>query len=364
VIRRQIRLIDLNDVKKIREIDSMDSLITTENYHIQFEEGLKIAESFEIEKPARKFHELVVLGTGGGSSVAAGLLRSYLFDELEIPVIINQGYNVPAFLNEDSLVIVTSHSGNTEEILSAFEQAKAKNAYMIAITAGGELQKKCAENNIPCLIVPRDIGHPRRDLGYIFIPLLVIMSKLGLVSDKTSEVRELIEMFAKLSRKYGADVPVEDNLAKQIAMDLYGYIPLVYGSLDYYDSVAWRIKNQFGENSKLLAFYNNIPNLHHDEAVGWEMPEELISKFYLILLRDDELDTPKIKKRKDITAEILLNRMGKVRELYAEGPNRLCRMFSLVYLGDFITLYTPIYRGVDPTPVNIINLFKQKMAGM
>lgn len=356
-------MIDLNDVAKVRQIDSMDSLITTEKYDIQFEEGLKIAESFKIEKSIRIFHELIILGTGGGSSVAAGLLRSYLFDELHIPVIINQGYDIPAFIDEDSLVFVISHSGNTEETLSAFEQAKSSGAQMIAITAGGRLEEKCPENQIPCLIVPPDIGHPRRDLGYIYIPLLVILSKLGLISDKSAEIQELIGMFSKLKQQYGADVPVEDNLAKQIAVELYGYIPLIYGSSDYYDSVAWRIKNQFGENSKLMAFYNNIPNLHHDEAVGWEMPEDLISKFYLILLRDEELDTPRIKKRKDITAEMLSSRMGKVREVYAQGQSRLCRMFSLVYLGDFITLYAPIYRGVNPTPVDIVNIFKKKMAG-
>lgn len=357
-------MIDLNDVTKIRQMDSMDSLITTEKYDIQFEEGLKIAESFKIKNKAHNFHELVILGTGGGSSVAAGLLRSYLFDELRIPVIINQGYDVPNFLDGDSLVFVISHSGNTEETLSAFDQAKSRGARVIAITAGGRLQEKCTESQIPCPIVPRDIGHPRRDLGYIFIPLLVILSKLELISDKTVEIKDLIRMFSQLKKEYSADVPVESNLAKQIAIELHGYIPLIYGSLDYYDSVAWRIKNQFGENSKLMAFYNNIPSLHHDEAVGWEMPENLISKFYLILLRDDELDTPRIKKRKDITAEMLTSRMGKVREVYAQGQSRLCRMFSLVYLGDFITLYAPIYRGVDPTPVNIVNLFKKKMSGM
>ncbi len=355
-------MIDLNDVEKVRQIDSMSSLLTTEGYDTQFEEGLKIAENFKIEKPMHNFHELVILGTGGGSSVAAGLLRSYLFDELDIPVIINQGYNVPAYVDENSLIFVISHSGNTEETLSAFEQVKSKGAYMLAITAGGLLQDKCAENQIPCFIVPQDIGHPRRVLGYIFIPMLALLSKLGLISDKTHDIQQLISLFSELKQKYGVAVPVKDNPAKQIAMELYGYIPLVYGSLDYYDSVAWRIKNQFGENSKLMAFYNVIPNLHHDEAVGWDMPEDLISKFYLILLRDDELDSHKIKKRKDITAEMLSSRMGKVRQVYAEGPNRLCRMFSLVYLGDFITLYAPIYRGVDPTPVNIINLFKTKMA--
>lgn len=355
-------MVDLDNVEKVREIDSMNSLSATENYDLQFEEAINIAQNFEIDKPNRIFQEIVVLGTGGGSSVAAGLLRSYLFDELNIPVIINQGYNIPACVDKDSLVLAISHSGNTEETLSAYEQAVKAGAHIVAVTAGGKLKEMCQKDNVPCLIIPYDIGHPRRDIGYIFVPMVVILSKLGLIEDKTEDLKSLVDLFGDLKNRYGADIPTKQNEAKQIAAELHGHIPLVYGSLDYYDSVAWRIKNQFGENSKLMAFYNVIPNLHHDEAVGWDMPAELISKFYLILLRDDELDSPKIKKRKDITAEMLSSRMGKVRQVYAEGPNRLCRMFSLVYLGDFITLYAPIYRGVDPTPVNIINLFKQKMA--
>lgn len=355
-------MIDLNDVKKIRELDSMGSLITTENYDKQFAEGVELVKDFQVPKLPDRIDELVLLGTGGGSSISGGLIRSLLFDELKLPVIINQGYNIPAFVDEHSLVFVVSHSGNTEETLNALSQAMKTGAVIIAITAGGKLKEIAAQHNIPLLIVPADIGHPRRDLGYIFIPMLIMLSKMGLISDKTADIQETIALFAELNKQYNPEVPVKDNLAKQIAQELYGYIPLVYGSLDNLDVVAWRWKNQFGENSKLMAFWNVIPNLHHDEAVGWDMPEELIKKFYLIMLRDDVLDSEKIKKRKDITAQILSERMGHVRQVYAKGNSRLARLFSLIYLGDFVTLYTPIYRGVDPTPVEVINLFKRKMA--
>jgi len=355
-------MIDLNDVKKIRELDSMGSLVTTENYDKQFAEGLELVKDFKVPALPNRVDEIVLLGTGGGSSVSGGMIRSLLFDELKLPVIINQGYNIPAFVDGNSLIFVVSHSGNTEETLSALSQAMETAATIIAITSGGKLKEIAQENDIPLLIVPADIGHPRRDLGYIFIPMLVMLTKMGLISDKTSDIKETINLFTELNKQYNPEVPIERNLAKQIAQEIYGYIPLIYGSLDNLDAVAWRWKNQFGENSKLMAFWNVIPNLHHDEAVGWDMPKELIEKFYLIMLRDDVLDSPKIKKRKDITVQILSDRMGKVREVYATGNSRLARLFSLVYLGDFVTLYTPIYRGVDPTPVEVINLFKRKMA--
>lgn len=352
----------LNDVKKIRELDTMGSVKFTEEYDKQFAEAFKLAEGFDPGQAANRTDEIVLLGTGGGSSVAGGLLRSYLFNEIKVPVIINQGYNIPAFVDENSLVFVVSHSGNTEEILSAYGQAVRSGARMIAITSGGRLQDMCKNNHVPCLVVPHDIGHPRRDIGYIFVPMLVILSKLGIIEDKTKDIESLIELFGSLRKEYGAEVPVEKNLAKQIAIVLCGHIPLIYGSLDFYDSVAWRWKNQFGENSKLMAFYNIMPNLHHDEAVGWDMPEDEMEKLYLIMLRDDKLDSAKIAKRKDITAGILKERMGGVKQVYASGDNTLARMFSLIYLGDFVTLYTPIYRGVDPTPVDVVNYFKKKMA--
>jgi bifunctional phosphoglucose/phosphomannose isomerase (EC 5.3.1.8 len=354
--------VDLNDANKIREIDTMGSIKFTEEYDKQFKEAIDLAEAFDVKKLNGKIDEVVILGTGGGSSVAGGFLRSYLFDELRAPVIVNQGYNIPSFVDENSLVLVVSHSGNTEETLSAYGQAVSTGAHIIAITAGGQLKERCERDNVPCLLVPYDIGHPRRDIGYIFVPMVIILNKLGLIEDKTEDLKSLIDLFGELKKEYGAEVPIEKNLAKQIAMEIYGHIPLIYGSLDFYDSVAWRWKNQFGENSKLMGFYNVIPNLHHDEAVGWDMPESEIKKLYLIMLRDDELDSKKIKKRKDITASILRDRMGGIREVYARGNNRLARMFSLIYLGDFVTLYTPVYRGIDPTPVDVINLFKRKMA--
>lgn len=355
-------MVDLNDVKAIREMDSRDSLKTTENYDKQFKEGLELVKNFNLPELNRNIDEIILLGTGGGSSVTGGILRSLLFNELKQPFIINQAYNIPAFVDKNTLVFVISHSGNTEEILSSYEQAKKTGAYMVAVTAGGKLGEKCKKDNVPCLIVPADIGHPRRDLGYILVPLIAILSKLGLISDKTGDINETIDLFTELNKKLNPEVPIESNHAKQIAKGIYGHIPLIYGSMDHYDSVAWRWKNQFGENGKLLAFYNVIPNLHHDEAVGWDTPKELIEKFYLIMLRDDVFDSDKIKKRKDITASILKDRMGHVEFVYATGKSLLARMFSLIYLGDFVSLYTPIYRGVDPTPVDVINLFKRKMA--
>lgn len=352
----------LNDSQALRKLDSLDSLATTEAYSQQFAQGLELAAKFLMPQSHRQdYHEILVLGTGGGSSIAGALLTSLFFDHLKQPVIINQGYNIPAFADADTLVIALSHSGNTEEILTALGQACHRGCKAIAITAGGALGDICQAENIPHIIVPRDIGHPRRDLGYIVPPLVLALARLGLVPDISADIQEGIQLMATLSTQYGVDMPVDQNLAKQLAAKLQGYIPLVYGSPDHLQAPAWRWKNQFGENSKLMAFYNLIPHLHHDEAVGWDMEPELLQKFFLIMLRDDQLDTPKVIKRKQITAQMLAERMGGVEEVWAQGKSRFARLFSLIYLGDFVSLYAAAVRGIDPTPVEIINIFKEKM---
>lgn len=353
----------LNDVTALGRLDSLGSLSTTEAYAEQFAQGLELADKFILpESHKQEYDEILVLGTGGGSSIAGALLTSLFFDHLRQPVIINQGYNIPAFADANTLVIALSHSGNTEEILSSLGQACHRGCKAMAITAGGALGDICQAEGIPHIIVPRDIGHPRRDLGYIVPPLVLALAELGLVPDIRADIQEAIDLMAQLSSQYGVDNPLTTNPAKGLAAQLQGHIPLVYGSPDHLQAPAWRWKNQFGENSKMMAFYNLIPHLHHDEAVGWDMEPELLRKFFLIMLRDDKLDTPQVIKRKDITAQMLRERMGGVQEVWAQGESRFARLFSLIYLGDFVSLYAAAVRGIDPTPVEIINLFKEKMS--
>lgn len=343
-------------------MDSLASIVATENYDLQFREAVEIGGAFEPGRPGSTIHEIVILGTGGGSAVTGGLLRSFLFNQLSQPIVICQGYNIPAYIDEHSLVLVMSHSGNTEEILCMYDQAKAKGAHLISITSGGTLLARSRQDGVESLVVPCDIGHPRRDLGYLFVTAVILLHKLGLIDDKTSELEGVADLFALLREKYRPEIPSERNLAKQIAFRLAWRIPVIYGSSDYYDSVAWRWKNQFGENSKQMSFYNVIPNIHHDEAVGWEAPDEIMRNFHFIILRDNELDRVEVKKRKDVTAKMLKQKQAGITEVDAEGVGVLARMFSLIYLGDFVSLYASICRGIDPTPVGIINLFKKEMA--
>lgn len=352
-------VVHLDDVLGMKQLDTQDMLGLTVGTGTQFQEGLTLARSFT-PPVMKRVSRVLVLGTGGGSAAGANLLRSYIYDKAKAPLIVNQGYNIPAWADRETLVLVVTHSGNTEETLSAYERALAAGCTVICITAGGKLGAMAARDSVPVLRIPGGLM-PRAALGYIFVPMLVILDRMGVVPNGLSELEEAITLLKALGREYGPETPAAQNLAKQVALQLQGHIPLVYGSLDHLDSVAWRWKNQFGENSKHMAFWNVVPCLHHDEAVGWDMDLKLLKDLAVVLLRDRE-DSAKIVKRLDVTRAILQDRVGRVIEVHSRGQGLLARMFSLVLLGDFVSVYLPLLNNVDPTPVAIIDHFKRLMA--
>jgi glucose/mannose-6-phosphate isomerase len=351
-------MINLDNEAAVKKMDSLGMLDLTMGYPQQFSEGLRLAQE-QFSAAPKAFDHVIILGTGGGSAASGNLLRSYLFDRLPVPLVINQGYRVPRWVDGGTLALVVTHSGNTEEVLSATEQAMAQGAQVVAITAGGKLMEMAKEKSLPTIVVPGGLM-PRVALGYIFVPILHILEEYGLVEGCIAELEETIALFAELGKKWGPQSPMEENLAKQIAGQIFRRVPVVYGSLPFTDSVAWRWKNQFGENSKMPAFWNAIPALHHDEIVGWDAEAAITGQFACVFLKDQE-DGEKITKRIQITNQILSERTSSTIEVETVGKSRLARLFSLVYLGDFVTCYLPILGGIDPTPVAIIDLFKQKM---
>ncbi|MGE5704180.1 MAG: bifunctional phosphoglucose/phosphomannose isomerase [Clostridia bacterium] len=351
--------INLDDRHALLQLDTIRALRDTEEYDKQFQEGWELSRTFDVSSITRPVKHIVVLGTGGGSAASVTLVKSYLFDELKVPMQLNQGYTIPAFVGEETLVIVVTHSGNTEEIIAGYEAAIESGAQIAVITAGGTVLEMAQKHGHAHLLVPGGMM-PRIALGYIFLPIISLLTKLRLAGDKGADVAETIAQFARLKDQYGSHVATADNMAKQIATEMDGLTPVIYGTLPFFDAPAWRWKNQLGENGKVMAFWNAIPSLHHDEAVGWDAPAAMLKGYHFTLLRDCE-DSEKTAKRVSISADILRERAGAVRVVQSEGSSRMARLFSIVYLADFVSLYTALIRGIDPTPVEVINLFKSKM---
>lgn len=355
----------LDDREAMGALDAGGMLRILWTYPEQFEEGRRLAADFEpqldLRTLLRDLDEVLLLGTGGGSAAAGNLIAAFLFNELRLPFLVHQGYNVPRFVDERTLVFVVTHSGNTEETLSAYQQAVDRRARVIAITSGGKLQEWCRREGTPMLEVPGGLM-PRVALGYLMVPILSLLDRLGLVAPKGRQVQEAVEVMAAMRSTIGSDAQTVANEAKQIAAKLVGKIPVVYGRSEFSEAVATRAKRQFAENAKLLGLANAVPALHHDEIVGWDAPPEVTRSLGLILLRDPD-EAEKVRRRLEVTRSVLEPRAGFCTEVWARGEGRLARLMSLVYQLDYVTVYLALALGRDPTPVQIIDLLKREMSG-
>lgn len=300
----------------------------------------------------------VCFGGMGGSAISGDLVRSYLQDRVHVPMAVSRYYSLPAFVNENTLVFLTSYSGNTEETLSAYDLAAQRQARIVCITSGGVLGERARADGCPVVAIPS--GHPPRSaLGYLTVPLLYGLMAAGCVTeDLESEIQATIEELGRLAEIYAPER--DDNLAKTIAHKLEGKIPLVYSSVQNFEAVGLRWKGQLSENSKVLAFANVFPELNHNEIVGWGPRRELSRLFQVIYLKDRE-DHPQIQKRMGITREIIEQHSEPVIEVESSGASRLARIFSLIFLGDMVSLYLAVLNRVDPTPVANIDLLKSKL---
>jgi glucose/mannose-6-phosphate isomerase len=348
---------DLDKLEKLRGIDKsnmLSDLINTHNYCL---DAIKRAEKVSLnEKVSLK--NVIVVGMGG-SAISGEILHDWLRDTLPIPLQVCRDYTLPAYVNKETLVFVNSYSGNTEETLTAFLNAIHRKCVVLAVTSDGLLNRFCKKLRVPHTIIPECL-QPRAAIPYLFFPLTVFMKKMGLISEREDELEETITVLKKMTKRNSPDVPTEINEAKQLAVELKGTIPLIYGFRQY-SSVAQRLKAQFNENSKMPSKSEVFPELNHNETVGYEAPESLTKELSVILLRDPQ-EPPEIRNRIEITKNLVLDRANKVLEIVAEGEGKLAKMFSIMCVGDFASVYLAILQNKDPTPVNIIDRVKIELA--
>ena len=350
----------LDDLRIIEKHDASDMLELIESFPEQCADAKRIGNEFELPKGFNtKYKNIVCIGLGG-SAIGADLARSYIADDSKVPLFVNRNYTLPNFVDEGTLVIASSYSGNTEEVLSAYSDARARGCEIAVITSGGKLEKNAREDGVPYVKIPA-LFPPRSALGYSFIPLLILLSKIGIIKDQGSSIDEAVQVLKKLKNsKIGYRVKHKDNQAKKIAADLYGKLPVIYAAFDHMDSVVTRWRGQFAENAKTLASSHLFPEMNHNEIVGWDNPKAILKNSVVIMLRD-AADHPRTSKRMDITKNIFKKNKIKVIEVCSLGKELLARMLSLIYIGDFASFYLAILNGVDPTPVERITYLKKEL---
>jgi len=351
----------LDDIKTIKKYDKSNMLRLIESFPEQCREAAAIGTDFEVPDSYRVDYSNIVCAGLGGSAIGADIIRSYAADELPVPILVNRNYSLPRFVNGRSLAVISSYSGNTEETISAYKDARLKKARIVAITSGGELEKLAKADGFAVVKIPGGLP-PRCALGYSFFPTLVLLSKLGLIGDKTKEITEAIEIIEYTrDERVGQAVVTGKNLAKGIAGRVYKKYPAIYASQDHIDCVATRWRGQFAENSKTLSSTHLFPEMNHNEIVGWENPRALLKDFVVIILRDAG-DTARIAKRIDITEKIISRKKTGIVEVNSVGKGLLARIFSLIFIGDFVSYYLAILNGCDPTPVESIAYLKKELA--
>lgn len=351
----------LNDVEQIRETDPSNMYNMVFDLPEQIEAAIKIGLAWEINPDDFADIKNIVLIGMGGSAIGGDLARSFLSSRLLVPFQVCRHYNLPEYVDDETLVVVSSYSGNTEETLSAMQDALDRKSMIAGISTGGMLKEVADLNEIPVAILP-DGMPPRAALGYSLVPLLALFEKIGLVKGVMDEVKQMALRLGEYRDSYIEDSPAEKNMAKKLAQRIRGKIPIIYSGPTLIDAVAVRWKGQICENSKILAFSNQFAEFNHNELVGWsENIREIGSHLVVLILRDFD-DHPQIKARMDIVKGIIETFDVEVIELYSRGDSPLERMFSLIQMGDFVSYYLAILYKTDPTPVKVIEFLKNTLA--
>jgi glucose/mannose-6-phosphate isomerase len=326
----------------------------------QLRTGWEIGKRQALPWNVKKLQNLIYAGMGG-SAIAGDLIRSILTDELPIPFTVKRGYELPPFAGKGTLFIASSYSGNTEETLSVAAQAVEKKCSILCMTSGGKLAEMANEKKYPLVTLPKDYP-PRAALGFSLGTLLNIFPRLGagVISDKTfiDATHRLERLGTRWSNPHDAD-----NQPYAVARSLMGKAPLIYADTNRLEPVGFRWKTHLNENSKTHAFFMPMPEMNHNEIIGWEILEGTKTFFphlAAVLLRTPE-EHPRVALRMEITKELIDKNGGTFIEIKAEGNDFLDRLLYLVWFGDWVSLYLALSYGADPTEINNINYLKNKL---
>jgi glucose/mannose-6-phosphate isomerase len=338
----------------IRAVDARGQLDDILGMPDQLRDALWRVESANLEA-----HEssagLIVAGMGG-SGIGGSLARAVLGDRASRPIVMTRGYALPAWTTPDTTVLCASYSGDTEETLAVFEAAGALGARRIVATTGGKLAEAARADGVRVIPLPGGF-QPRVAVAYSLVVALEVAGTCGAGERLHAEIDVAAHRSEALVEAWGPD-SADDSLAKSLARGLYGTVPQISGA-GLTAPIAYRWKTQINENAKMPAFWNELPELDHNEIAGWEGAKG-VGPFSAVFLDDSDLH-PRIRQRIELTRGLIASQgMGTYR-VDTFGETRMERLVSLVLLGDLVSLYLAILRGVDPTPVEALDNLKQAL---
>ncbi|HTA81794.1 MAG TPA: bifunctional phosphoglucose/phosphomannose isomerase [Bacteroidia bacterium] len=314
----------------------------------QLEEAVSIAENAKLSAPANAIHKVVICGLGG-SGIGGTILKETIQEEVNVPVEIMKSYTLPGYVDKHTLVICCSYSGNTEETLESFSVAKKHNAHIVCITSGGKLHELAKANKCDAIVIPPGMP-PRACLGYSLTQLFHIMESLGFVSGYMEKILS------------GAKLLVENqtslmNAAKRMAEILIDRTPVIY-STSLHEGVAIRFRQQLNENAKILCWHHVIPEMNHNELVGWSHDYPEIA----VLIFKDEHEHPRNELRIELCKKVFETYAQVVIEIKSKGASNLEKKLYWIHFGDWVSLYLSEERKVDAMEVKVIEQLKTDLS--
>jgi glucose/mannose-6-phosphate isomerase len=349
-----LSVVDLDDVHALRALDPGEMLGAVASLPAHARAGYDAAISTESVPLAEGVTAVTFCGMGG-SGIAGDVLRATYGARLAVPVEVVRSPVVPAYVGPHTLVIVSSYSGGTAETLACFEEAVARGSRVVAITSGGELMRRAADLDLPVVRIPG--GYlPRAALGYLAFALLGTMERVGLLPRLADDVHDAIAVMEPLVDALDPSVPTSENDAKLLAQRIGERQPVVWGADGVASAAAMRWKAQMNENGKTPAWAASLPELDHNEVVGWSQGRGTGS--FVVALRD-EGEHPDVGIRFPISLEIARDAGADTHQVWATGHGALARFFSLALMGDYTSCYVGLGRGFDPSPIDAIVRLKE-----
>jgi glucose/mannose-6-phosphate isomerase len=346
----------IDTVERIRAGDREDMLGRIKEVPQQIRDAWTIASRAAIPPAYADVRNVVVAGMGG-SAIGGDLAAALLADELRVPMSVHRDYGLPAYVGRDSLVIASSYSGNTEETLSGFEEARKRGAKVLALTTGGKLADLARASGYPTIIFSYK-ARPRATLGYSLGLVLGSLFRMGFVRDLSSDVEAALGDVAKLEERVHEGARTND--AKRLARELFGRIVVAYGA-GVMGVMARRVKGQWNENAKNWSAYDVMSELNHNAVVGFPHPPIAKEALTVLLLRSDR-DNPRHKVRFEVTRE-LLDRAGiPHKTLQFAAQSLLGEVLQMVYFTDYVSFYVALLNGADPSPNDAIDYLKDRLA--
>lgn len=350
----------LDDAARIAASDPSGMLDVAEAADEHWRDAIARARALDLAHvPDHTSLSSVVVCGMGGSGIAGDVAACVGADRAAIPIVSVKGYELPAFVGPHTLAVLCSYSGTTEETLACFEQAHDRGAPIVAIATGGRLAELAAAHDAPCL-APAAGLMPRAAFPYLAGGLLVVLERIGVLPDLTGDLIETDEVLREGAALSAPGIPADGNPAKGIAQMLEGRLPVIWGQEGPLAVAAARWKTQLHENAKVAAFSASVPELTHNEIVGTSASSELLERFVVVALRSTG-EHPRTGLRIDAAIQLVTGHVGAVVEAHAHGTGTLARLASAVQLGDLMSVYLAILRGVDPTPVDAIDRLKAEL---